>query len=187
MPSDFLGRGGEVARDHDDLNACRLAVGHGLWNFRAQGIGQSDQPQPLKIKVVGAVGVALAFEAAVRHGQHTQALRSHLCHTAQPVLTGLRAQVAQVHDGFGRAFGRDHMRVFWFKLPNMRHGFQAGAEGVGLHQLTFSKGPLGFAQVVFPHGVKSRLHGVKRCGGAGQNGVFNQRVKRLGQGGGEAC
>ena len=105
LSGDLLGGGWKVARDHDDLNACRLTVGHSLGDFGAQGVGQSNQAQPHKVKIVGGVGVALAIVSAVCHRQHAQTLCGHVRHTSQPVLPSVWIQVTQVHDGFGCSFG----------------------------------------------------------------------------------
>ena len=105
MSRNFAGGDRVVTRDQDDLNARRLAVGDGLWNFRAQGVGQANQTQPLKDKVVWAFRVVDTDKAAACHGQHAQPLCGHVRYALQPVCALGTGQVAQVHDGLGRAFG----------------------------------------------------------------------------------
>ena len=177
LPCDFAGGDREVARDHDDLDARRLAVGHGLRNFGAQGVGQADQTQPFKVKSVRAIWVVIAFKATVRHRQHTQALRGHLRDAGQPTLALAITQVAQVHDGLGCAFGRNNAVLCLLKLPDMRHGFEVGAEGVALHQLALAERPVGVLELALAHGMECGFHRVKGRGGAGQNSVFDQGVK----------
>ena len=181
LPGNGAGRGRVITGDHHHPNTGAEALRHGLGNLGAQRVGQAQQTDKLKRKVVLKRGPVFALKARLRHAQHAQALRGHGVHCRGNAVLSLSVQVAQVNNGLGRAFGGHHMGLANHRAPDMRHGAQLGRQAVGLHQGPVVVQVLGVLQKVLAQPVKGLLHGVKRVGHAGQNGEFHQRVKDLRQ------
>ena len=128
-------------------------------------------------------GPVRAVITGLRHAQHPQTLCRHGLHRLRHARRSVSRQVAQIHNGLGRALGRHHVGGLVQRGPDMRHGAQLGAQAVGMFQGPVAVQVLGVLQKVLAQAVKGFLHRVKRLSHTGQNGVLHQGVKPLGQAG----
>ena len=166
-----------VPGDHHHPDAGGVAVGHGRLDTGTQRVGQAEQADKGKLKVVLGRRPLLANKPGPGHPQHAQALRGHgVGGTGNPGQRGC-IQMAQVGNGLRRALGRHHMGIALGRLPDLRHGAQLGRQAVLAQQGPVLVQMLGLAQRVLPQPVEGLLHRVVGLGHAGQNGVLHQHME----------
>ena len=176
-------RGRIVARDHDDANASTAALGHRVHDLGAQRVGQAQQANEFKFKIMLNGRPRIADKARLRHAQHAQTDGRHGIDGGLDLRLCASVQMAQVDDGFGCALGRHHMTlaISLNGLPDVRHGAQLRRQTVLLAQRPVAVQVLGIGQKMLAQAVKRLLHRIKGIGHAGQDRVFHQRVKGFGQ------
>ena len=93
---------------------------------------------------------------------------------------GMRGlQVAQVHNGFRSALGRDEALAPIGRLPDTRHGQHFTRQGIVLHQGPVGMQVFGIGQQALPPVGDGAFHRIKRAAVTGQHRVFQNAMQRL--------
>ena len=195
LARDGAGRGGVVARHHDDAHARAAAFGQRRRHFGARRVGQRHQAQKIKVEIVLArrpqrrlvAPWRSTFPAPARHAQHAQATLGHGFHLAADGAAPLGVQVAQIGHRFGRTLGGQQVHIRLTAGEHPGHGQDVAREGVLKLRLAPRVHMLGAGQPLAAEMLDGFLHWVERIARCGQHGKFNQPVKIFGQLAGALC
>ncbi len=124
----------------------------------------------------------LRRERGFGHSQKAVPFPGVFVHLSAEGLEAVGGEMAEVRDGLGGAFGRDHEALLVGGRPHLGHGQQFPGQGVFLDQRPVPVEMLGAGEESVAQGVKSFFHGIEGVSGAGQNPELEDFMERLLQG-----